>query len=426
MGIRRKLTSVVLCASLGALSSPSLVSGDTTDDLEDVGDVLQLAIPLAALGITYAKDDKEGRQQLAKGVGTTFLTVQSLKFLVEKWRPNYSADNSFPSGHTAAAFSGAAFLQTRYGSSYGVPAYLLASFVGYTRVRAEKHFSDDVLAGASIAMLSNWLYATPLENGLRVLPTVSQDAVGLQVSMLTGSNKSAETKKTEPFKPRFRFSFSFGASSLDNNDVRSPSSTGSQLDLEQFDTFSNPTTSSVASFEYFRSDRHEFYAVLNPLEVRDEGTFSNPVRFDGTVYPANTTTAMDYVMNEIRGGYLYNVVPEGRFDLKIGGGLTFQNTYVRLVSGNLDREVESNDFAPYASIHASYELSDRLEFQLGVDGTSVDSVEFLDAVALLSYELTPQWDIGVGVQSFSRKLDVAELENKYDATSVFLNVGYSF
>ncbi|NOD95445.1 phosphatase PAP2 family protein [Ruegeria sp. HKCCD4884] len=422
----RKATAVVLCASLGALSSPSVVSGDTTDDLEDVGDVLQLAIPLAALGITYAKDDKEGRQQLAKGVGTTFLTVQSLKFLVEKWRPNYSADNSFPSGHTAAAFSGAAFLQTRYGSSYGVPAYLLASFVGYTRVRAEKHFSDDVLAGASIAMLSNWLYATPLENGVRVLPTVSQDAVGLQVSMLTGSSKSAETKETEPFKPRFRFSFSFGASSLDNNDVRSPSSTGSQLDLEQFDTFSNPTTSSAASFEYFMSDRHEFYAVLNPLEVRDEGTFSNPVRFDGTVYPANTTTAMDYVMNEIRGGYLYNVVPEGRFDLKVGGGLTFQNTYVRLVSGNLDQEVENNDFAPYASIHASYELSDRLEFQLGVDGTSFDSVEFLDAVALLSYELTPQWDIGVGVQSFSRKLDVAELKNKYDATSVFLNVGYSF
>ncbi|NOC94559.1 phosphatase PAP2 family protein [Ruegeria sp. HKCCD6604] len=426
MGIRRKLTSVALCASLSALFSPSVVSGDTTEDLEDVGDVLQLAIPLAALGITYTKDDKEGRQQLAKGVGTTFLTVQSLKFLVEKWRPNYSADNSFPSGHTAAAFSGAAFLQTRYGSSYGVPAYLLASFVGYTRVRAEKHFSDDVLAGASIAMLSNWLYATPLENGVRVLPTVSQDAVGLQVSMLTGSNKSAETKASEPFKPRFRFSFSFGASSLDNNDVRSPSSTGSQLDLEQFDTFSNPTTSSAASFEYFMTDRHEFYAVLNPLEVRDEGTFSNPVRFDGTVYPADTTTAMDYVMNEIRGGYLYNAVPEGRFDLKVGGGLTFQNTYVRLVSGNLDQEVENNDFAPYASIHASYELSDRLEFQLGVDGTSFDSVEFLDAVALLSYELTPQWDIGVGVQSFSRKLDVAELENRYDATSVFLNVGYSF
>ncbi len=174
------------------------------------------------------------------------------------------------------------------------------------------------------------------------------------------------------------------------------------------------------------SDQHEFYAVLNPLEVRDEGAFLNPVRFDGTVYPANTTTVMDYLMNEIRGGYLYNVVPEGRFGLKIGGGLTFQNTYVRLVSGNLDQEVESNDFAPYASIHASYELSDRLEFQLGVDGTSFDSVEFLDAVALLSYELTPQWDIGVGVQSFSRKLDVAELENTYDATSVFLNVGYSF
>lgn len=425
MGIGLKNMSKTL-SLLFALTIPCAGISDTTDDLEDAGDVLQLAIPLAALGMTYAKDDKEGRAQLAKGVGTTFLTVQGVKYLVEKWRPNYSADNSFPSGHTAAAFSGAAFLQTRYGSRFGVPAYALASFVGYTRIRAEKHYADDVLAGASIAMLSNWLYATPLENGLRVLPTVSKDAVGLQVSMLTGSAPQAGAEVQKPFEPRYRYSFSFGGASLDKNDVRAPGTTGSQLELDQFNTYANPTTSSAASFEYFLSDRHEIYAVLNPLEVRDEGVFSSPVQFDGVVYPANTATAMDYVMNEVRGGYLYKVIPEGRFTLQIGAGLTFQNTYVRLVSGGLDRSVESNDLAPYASLHASYDITDRLTIQVSADGTSFDDIEFLDAVAVLRYDLTPQWDIGLGVQSYSRKLNVAELQNRYDGSSVFLTVGYSF
>ncbi|MDJ0995651.1 MAG: hypothetical protein QNI90_18880, partial [Dinoroseobacter sp.] len=227
-------------------------------------------------------------------------------------------------------------------------------------------------------------------------------------------------------KPRFRFAFSFGATSLDDNDVRAPGSTGSALDLETFDAFSNPTTSSAASFQYFLSDKHEFYAVLNPLEVRDEGTFETPVRFDGAVYPADTLTEMDYVMNEIRAGYLYNLTPDRRWDLQVGGGLSLQNTFVRLVSESIDREVESYDLAPYLAFHTSYQLTDSLYVDLGVEGTSIGDIEFADAVAALRYQISPKWDIGGGVQYYSRDLDTSGLENKYRATSAFFTVGHSF
>lgn len=412
------LTGLTFCSSAAV--------ADTTDRLESAGDVLSLAIPMAAFGLTYLKDDRVGRVQFGKSAGTTFVVVQGLKQIVDKWRPDYTENNSFPSGHTASAFTGAAFLQTRYGWQYGVPGYILAGFVGYSRIRAEKHYSDDVLAGASIAMLSNWLFATPLDNGLILTPTVTQDSVGLSITMPTRVTRNSAPQSSEPFKPKFRFSFSFGATSLNNNDVTAPSSGGSQLDLETFDTYSSPTTSSGVTFEYFFSDRHEFYAVLNPLEVRDQGTFATPVRFDGSVYPSGTPTTMDYVMNEIRGGYLYNLIPDGRFDLKIGGGIAFQSTYVRLASGALDQTVKSHDVAPYASLQANFDLTDKLQVQLFVDGTSFDKVEFVDAVASLRYELTEQWDIGFGVQNYSRKLDVAELKNRYEGSSAFLTIGHSF
>lgn len=412
--------------TLGSLFAPVPALADDTDNLERAGDVLQLAIPLTAFGLTYLKDDKEGRKQFLKGVGTTFVTVQGLKAAVDKWRPNYSAENSFPSGHTAAAFSGAAFLQTRYGWRYGVPAYALATFVGYTRIQAEKHYTDDVVAGASIAMLSNWLFTTPLNNGAVLTPTVSQDRVGLNLTMPTGVTRNTVSTPQKPFKPKYRFTFAFGATNLDNNDVAAPASTGSTLDLETFDTYSSPTTSSAVTFDYFHSDRHQFYGVLNPLEVRDQGSFTAPQRFNGALYPAGTPTTMDYVMTELRGGYLYNLLPEGRVDLKVGGGVTFQSTYVRLVSGMLDNSVQSNDFAPYLSLHARFDLTDRLHLDLTADGTSFDSVEFLDASAVINYDLTPQWNIGLGVQSYSRTLETAELNNKYDATSAFLTLAYSF
>jgi hypothetical protein len=40
--------------------------------------------------------------------------------------------NSFPSGHTSAAFIGPTFIHQRYGFVQAIPLYMLASFVGYT------------------------------------------------------------------------------------------------------------------------------------------------------------------------------------------------------------------------------------------------------------------------------------------------------
>ena len=61
-------------------------------------------------------------------------TVGIGKFLVDKRRPNEANNLSYPSGHSVASFSGAAFLQSRYGSAWGIPAYAGAFFVGYSRI----------------------------------------------------------------------------------------------------------------------------------------------------------------------------------------------------------------------------------------------------------------------------------------------------
>jgi len=69
---------------------------------------------------------------LLKGFALNTAVVHTTKTLVDKWRPTAQNPDSFPSDHTAAAFGGASFIQTRYGYSYGIPAYALASFVGDT------------------------------------------------------------------------------------------------------------------------------------------------------------------------------------------------------------------------------------------------------------------------------------------------------
>ncbi len=141
----------------------STVSGQKTA-LETSGDILQFALPATALASTfmYESDDKP-HWQFLKSYAVTLITVHSLKRIIDKPRPN-GGHYSFPSGHTASSFSGAAFLQRRYGWKIGIPAYLVASFVGYTRIKARKHDIYDVIGGASIAIASNLLFVKPNKN----------------------------------------------------------------------------------------------------------------------------------------------------------------------------------------------------------------------------------------------------------------------
>ncbi len=131
--------------------------------VERTGDVLQVAIPLAGYAMTYGLDDEEGRLQLYKSFLTTIGVTYALKFSINRERPD-GGGQSFPSGHTSAAFSGASFIQKRYGWKYGAPAYVAASFVGWSRVDARRHYWEDVLAGAAIGIMSSYYFVTPLEN----------------------------------------------------------------------------------------------------------------------------------------------------------------------------------------------------------------------------------------------------------------------
>jgi membrane-associated phospholipid phosphatase len=76
-----------------------------------------------------------------------------LKYTVQRPRPDGSDNLSFPSGHASAAFSLATVAEQHYGWKVGVPAYLLASGIGLSRIESSKHNLSDVVAGATIGII---------------------------------------------------------------------------------------------------------------------------------------------------------------------------------------------------------------------------------------------------------------------------------
>ncbi|MCL6294070.1 phosphatase PAP2 family protein [Jejuia spongiicola] len=132
-------------------------------DIQDAGDVIQLALPATAFLGTLIKGDKKGSWQFVKAFSTNLAVTYALKYAINKPRPDGATDgHAFPSGHTSVAFQSAAFIQRRYGWEYGIPAYALAGFVAYSRTEGfnDRHDAWDVLGGIVVGIGSTYLFTS--------------------------------------------------------------------------------------------------------------------------------------------------------------------------------------------------------------------------------------------------------------------------
>ncbi len=147
------------------------------------GDALQVLLPVAAYGLTFHYHDKEGRNQFYKAFFSSMAMSYALKWSIDDNRPNGSqSEEAFISAHTAAAFSGAAFMQRRYGWKIGAPAYVLASYVGWSRIHVHAHDYDDVFRGAAIGIAGAYFFARPIGKHAMMYPIVGPNTIGVGIT----------------------------------------------------------------------------------------------------------------------------------------------------------------------------------------------------------------------------------------------------
>lgn len=143
------------------IAGPSVLRGD--DAIKSTGDVLEFALPTLALGMIDVNRDGEGLLQFGEAGLLALALTQGLKYSIDERRPN-GGSYSFPSGHASCAFWASEFIRKRYGWEVGVPAYVAAVFVGYSRVEEKAHYTHDVLAGAAIGIGSSYLFTKPYKD----------------------------------------------------------------------------------------------------------------------------------------------------------------------------------------------------------------------------------------------------------------------
>ena len=124
------------------------------------------------------------------------IVTNSFKYVIGRGRPTdgrgaynfrpFSGQDSFSSGHTTEAFALASVISEHYDSLWvQVPAYGLASAVGYARLNNNRHWPSDVLAGAAIGTFvgKTVVHFNQKHRQVRIEPIVGPDIRGVQMSM---------------------------------------------------------------------------------------------------------------------------------------------------------------------------------------------------------------------------------------------------
>lgn len=149
----------------------------------NASDIARDALVVAALGIPAIEGDWQGDLQAGGSMGAALLLSEGLKLTFPERRPDGSDRKSFPSGHASVSFAAAASLQNRYGWQVGLPAQLVAAFVGVSRVEARKHHWYDVVAGAAIGETSGFLITSKRDEDVRILPWADSHGGGAALTM---------------------------------------------------------------------------------------------------------------------------------------------------------------------------------------------------------------------------------------------------
>jgi len=411
------------------------VRAQETQDYADAGDILQYAIPLAGLTAAFVQKDWQGAKQVGAAVATALGTANLMKLSVSKWRPDLADEKSFPSGHTAAAFAGAAFIDMRYGWEFGLPAYALAAFTGYTRLKIDTHFVDDVISGMSIGILSAAMWTSPLSGRVRPIIGENRDgkSFGVLVS-LSGPNRERSAQQPDwEFAASWRFRWEFGTVWEQQNRIQVPGGSGTPFDHADFKTLDNPTTTATVSLEAFLGahKRHELILLFFPYERNDFGSFSQPTSIGGVVFPANTIVRTSYAHYELRLRWRYELF-ENRddFSLKVGAGLSLMDTSIEVLTPLQPQQRARGDatsLVPVLHIHASYAFLKKWRAYAEADGFAISGDEyFLDATAGITWRFHPQWDLSFGFRFYALGIDRSDLKNQLELNRLYLGIAYSW
>lgn len=150
----RSMTTAGAAVFCSLLMLPASVQADSPERKVSTfasgsGSLIYLAAGVGLPLLTDGRDGKNHSLRTLDALGTSVVLAEGLKALTREKRPDASTHDSFPSGHTTAAFAVAA-AESEFHPRQAAYWYAGAGLIGYSRLRLNRHYIQDVVAGAAL------------------------------------------------------------------------------------------------------------------------------------------------------------------------------------------------------------------------------------------------------------------------------------
>ncbi|WP_028862711.1 phosphatase PAP2 family protein [Psychromonas aquimarina] len=418
------LTSVIFPS---AAFSANNIEYSVNDSIVEAGDMVQILVPVTGLFAAWMHDDMEGAKQLTYSTFSTQLIIHGTKNTVGRKRPNGSSWNSFPSGHTGAAFSGAAFLQSRYGSEWGIPAYAAASFVGASRIYGNYHFAGDVTAAAGIAFLMNQYFVSPYRmEGVYFNAQPTNDGFALGVTVMNNAFDKKESRKVNKLRRtpiKHRLELGIGANLTD-----SAAESGVDQYLYDAQLVDKLQPFAYVNYQYALENNNEFELEFNPNETRRSGIVSEDFEFDGQSFSRGQEVFSAF-RHWMLGSNLYKGLQvTDNLEINVGLGM-----YVHMFGFDASKEGSTETASdqywramPSGTLKGKYSITPALSTLAKVQCQFWENDSYLAAEAGINYQINREWDMGLKYAYSKTTLENSQAKSSYSGNAVILTFANHF
>ncbi len=156
---------------------PHLLTRADYRNISDVGTYSYLSIGVLDPLFLDGKSGGRHALRIADALVVSGGITEFLKLTVRERRPAATSTDSFPSGHTDAAFCVAA-MQSAFHPRQAAWWYTGATLIGASRLSLRRHYVQDVLAGAVIGTLTaRWELSR--DRGLLITPWLKRGSSGI-------------------------------------------------------------------------------------------------------------------------------------------------------------------------------------------------------------------------------------------------------
>ena len=195
-----------------------------------------------------------------------------------------------------------------------------------------------------------------------------------------------------------------------------------------------------AALDWRVLDRHSVKFRYAPFEQRDVGV-DRPVAagtvFGDYTFPVETPVRSIFFAGDLRGRYAFELVPDTRFSVEVGGGLSLLEGELSLFeldpatgqtvpdTGDRLREVE---ISPLLYLQAGVDLTGGQRYFLyaEADTIALSGGGSYDATAKFKYRINSKWDVAGGWRWTGYDVDTSELETEFESSGWAMHAAYSF